>query len=147
MTIPKMYHGTVDVYWHQILKEGLRPNLQNSWRIRFESGNKLRDFEEVDSIFLTPLPEMARLFAISKANYLRAKPGEHFLFGDNPFMTKTEDAPVIKDAKPIVLELAIPDSALGLIEIDPLAYYSYKIHTSLAPSAILRAVSEKGLIL
>ena len=47
------YHGTIDAYVPQILKEGLRPNLLNAWRTRFrDTGNSVRAVEPIRSVYL-----------------------------------------------------------------------------------------------
>ena len=104
------YHGTTSAWVDSILKEGLKPDSQNAWKVVgtqfWNEGENLRKVEPVKWVYITPSLAKAKQFAEAKAEYLGLKPGEDSSWF---YMKKAKGAPVIKGAKPVILKVEIPD--------------------------------------
>lgn len=130
----KYYHGTVKAYLPEILKEGLKPNKDNAWRVKATAGShegqELRDYEKVEFVYLVEDKSIARIFAKAKAEYLRMKPGEE---SSTFYMVKDLDAPVIKTT-PVVLEVTLSDTAI--LDVDPHSESGLRYKGSIKPGYI-----------
>lgn len=133
-----MYHGTVEAYLPAIKANGLKPSKSHSWHIRWPDGDSLRDFETVDSVYLTPDPYRAMQYAETKAHYLGLKVGEEFeMFGQpNMRLVKEDDAPVVKTS-PVLLTVDIDVAKYKRsMQIDPSDRSALKYRGTIPADAI-----------
>lgn len=128
----RFYHGTVSTYLDGIMAEGLQPQQDKKWHAKFNKNDPFEQtFAEVEAgetyVYISPDEWVAETFAISKANYLHAEPGTGFAFRQRFWdekMYKTNDgAQVDKLAKPVVLEIELPDDWKGAP--DPRSAHAY----------------------
>lgn len=140
-TKPKYYyHGTIDKFVPAIFKEGLKPVNENAWDGEiegfFKTFNPKRD-EAPGYIFFTEDLEQAMRYARSKAAYFRAEPGSIVeVYGMD--MEKSSKAPMIKDAKPVIVQLnGSKMRANGIVpEPDPHSFIASRYHGTIPPEFV-----------
>ena len=105
-----LYHGTVNIFVPNILKEGLKPIKANRWKIHdVKSGHDPSTDDNDGFVYLAPEKKLAAEFAEAKAQYLKRKSlGAYKPTNFIMLVAKDEDAPVVPDAKPVVLSINIP---------------------------------------
>jgi len=118
----RLYHGTASTYLPAIESSGLAYTPSSAAKLASLTSYQWGDQEREDAkfqiqgLYLTADKATAEKFARLKANYLKARPGS--LVWENPSYHgsqiggwKTKDAqPPVAGAKPVVLELEIPDT-------------------------------------
>lgn len=116
-----LYHGTASPYLPAILREGLKPIPAHRWDAVLDGNSSYSLFtgkrenpfqsERGDTlVYLSPGQHYALDFARMRAEYLRANRGEH-IDGEGILvgMTKAISAPVIRDAKPALISVSLPE--------------------------------------
>ncbi len=131
------YHGTTDAWLSSILKEGLKPDLKNAWRVSgtqdWNENEHLREVEPVKFVYVTKSLKRAKQFAEAKAEYLSLKPGQESSWF---FMKKDSGAEILKNAKPVVLKVEIPDSSDLIQDERDTDFKSFKYEGVIPPSRI-----------
>ncbi len=131
------YHGTTDAWLSSILKEGLKPDLKNAWRVvstqPWNEGEHLRDVEPVKWVYITKSLKRAKQFAEAKVEYLSLKPGQESSWF---YMMKDKAAPIIKNVKPVVLKVEISDTSSLVIDERDDEAQSFKYGGIIPPSRI-----------
>ena len=74
--------------------------------------------DEPGFVYLIDSVRRAAGYARGKADYYRTRPGDKFFFQKKWEITKALDAPFVPDAKPVVLQLHLPNN-MGGFEFDP----------------------------
>lgn len=123
------YHGTVLPSAKAILKEGLKPHSEKT----FKTGNYPPESpyhhkegipERKGYVYVTSDKEMAMTFAAARAAYDAAKPGEMYEFknyfdGGTQEMWKKLDAPSpVKGEVPAIVELEVPKNVASKFQFD-----------------------------
>jgi hypothetical protein len=144
-----LYHGTINKFVPNILKEGLVPHRDdNGWDATDVLTAKIYEIAGIDKnnaynpkkdddagyVYLASRLESAVAFAKAKADYFRAKPGEIFYFMDMA-LQKGRNAPVIDDAVATILRIKATDQIILNLELDPKSS-GYRIHGNIQPSLI-----------
>jgi hypothetical protein len=140
----KFYHGTVSTFVPKILDEGLKPIDANRWNATIDFNGYNPDQEDPHGlVYLLDYGTKALKYAMAKARYFRAKPGEMFDGVNGLSMVKGAGAPVIVDAEPVVLELSLPETLADLLEDDSKDSDAYEVKGIIPASAIRVADLEK----
>ena len=133
-----MYHGTANVWVADITKQGLQPVDAHRWCATFEQNayNPNRD-DDHGYVNLTAKLTVAQTYAETRAAYLRTKPGGTFLF-NNYRLVKDINAPVIKNARPAVIEVKVDECIKDAISRDPNSPH-WRVEGSI-PSTLLKRI-------
>ena len=133
-----MYHGTANVWVADIVKQGLQPIDAHRWCATFEQNdyNPNRD-DDHGYVNLTAKLTVAQTYAETRAAYLRTKPGGTFLF-NNYRLVKDINAPVIKNARPAVIEVKVDECIKDAISRDPHSP-NWRVEGSI-PSTLLKRI-------
>jgi hypothetical protein len=117
--ITVMYHGTANVWVADIAEQGLQPVDAHRWKATMELNgyNPNRD-DDHGYVNLTSKLTVAQTYAETRVAYLRTKPGGIFMFNSYN-LVKELDAPVIKNARPAVIEVKIDERIKDAISRDP----------------------------
>ena len=130
------YHGTVKKLLPQILKEGLKPLEEFSWKVADLYYGSLRAREPVAWVYLTPDLETAVDFAKGKVRYFAAKPGNPFLMEKfTRVITKDLHAPRF-ETSPAVLEVNLPFPMVRSLSRDPREDGSFRYPGVIQPQLI-----------
>lgn len=146
-----LYHGTIDALLPSILKNGLRPTSDNTWKAvklnpftvlfglpeeLFLGYNPSKD-DAPGYVYVTPNHSSAAIYAKAKAAYFRTMPRGTFNFGyaDDMIFRKMPDAPVIETAKPVILTITPPSDIVSRIEKD-IKSSGYRFYGSIGPQFI-----------
>lgn len=132
----KYFHGTTSNYVDSILRDGLRPVNANRWHVSIPENGYQPDVEDPDGyIYLTDSLLTGLVWALARAEYLRARPGQLFTpKGFHSPFRKDFDAPVIVDAKPVLLVVTLPETIQ--LEIDYKSVSAYMLRGSIPAKAI-----------
>lgn len=136
--LPPLYHGTISTFVPDILKRGLAFTPSNQWRITIPvSGRKYRPIvdDEPGFVYLS-VKKIAEAYAIAKAAYYRAKPCQDVINDTIADIVKDCDAPVILDAKPVILRVDANQLSKYQFERDPHSEFGLRYHGSIDPQYI-----------
>lgn len=133
-----MYHGTASTYLPSIQKFGLVPSRARTFKVETSWGDTVPPTHR--GIYLSYSRETAEAFAILRASYLNALPGERIEFPLYNGFLKSADAPYpIGGAKPILLGVQIDDaSTLHQDEATPEYLEAFWYPGSIPASAIIK---------
>ena len=116
----EFYHGTVDAFLPAILNDGLQPVEGNMWdatKMHSPSNYNPKRDDPKGYVHFTPDAAYAAMYALGKANYFRAEPGSEFNALGMTF-TKGTNAPMIPNAKPVLLKAKFTDAEQERIYLD-----------------------------
>lgn len=129
-----MYHGTIKGYADSIVKDGIKPMPSQSFHVR--------NIPTPNGIYLTPSLKLATDFAMTRADYSQANPGEWFdVFN---FMWKASTGqPKLEgvDVTPVVVKVEVPDTSLLEGDRDYIGpNEAYLCHCSIAPEHVKEVI-------
>jgi hypothetical protein len=132
-----LYHGTASTYLPSIQKNGLKPSKTRIFQVETSYGDRVPPTHP--GVYLSTSRETAEAFAILRASYLNALPGQKVNFPLYQGFYRSEDAPApLGNAKPILLEIQIDDFSTLHVDEDAASMEAYWHPGSIPASAIVK---------
>lgn len=130
-----LYHGTASTYLPSIEKYGLVPKPSHNFKVRNRFGQGVPYHR---AVYLTTSRETAENFATLRASYLNALPGERLHFAPATFYKALDGPKPIGNAKPIVLEVNVPEDFELREDEQALSLEAFWHPGTIPPSAIVK---------
>lgn len=143
------YHGTVDTFVPDILRNGLQPQPDKMWQVtiysivgRFQPDDTFRE----PAIYCTPVKAEAKRYATNKAHYYQTEANNRFKWvppGPDWGPTVAEkgnDSKYLPNCKPVILKITLPTKLASLFEQDEKADDAY-LCTCTIPAKYIEVLS------